>query len=98
LEAVNFSIAGRAPIEDLDLRIDEGEFICGVGASGCGKTTRLRLLADLASPDAVMSKIYRERHSVRSRNTFCAMREVRLEHESFTGKIAHRHEFWAAAS
>ena len=37
-------------LENFDLRIDEGEFICLVGPSGCGKTTLLRILAGLDTP------------------------------------------------
>lgn len=44
--------ASRTIIEDMDLRVKEGEFLCIVGASGCGKTTLLRLLAGLALPSA----------------------------------------------
>lgn len=38
-------------IEDIDLDIAPGEFICVLGPSGCGKSTLLRVLAGLETPD-----------------------------------------------
>ena len=46
---------GAAPVEvlrDLDLTINDGEFLVLVGPSGCGKSTLLRLLAGLESPSS----------------------------------------------
>ncbi len=37
-------------VEDLDLEIEDGEFVTVVGPSGCGKTTTLRMLAGLEAP------------------------------------------------
>jgi multiple sugar transport system ATP-binding protein len=37
-------------VDDLDLTIDEGEFVSLLGPSGCGKTTTLRMLAGLEEP------------------------------------------------
>jgi NitT/TauT family transport system ATP-binding protein len=37
-------------IEDFNLDVDEGEFICILGPSGCGKTTLLRMIAGLENP------------------------------------------------
>ena len=38
---------GTTAVEDLDLEINDGEFMVFVGPSGCGKTTALRMVAGL---------------------------------------------------
>jgi multiple sugar transport system ATP-binding protein len=38
---------GTEAVKDLDLTIDDGEFMVFVGPSGCGKTTALRMVAGL---------------------------------------------------
>ncbi len=38
-------------IENINLTINEGEFLCIVGPSGCGKSTLLNLIAGLEMPD-----------------------------------------------
>src|SRR5215210_4017275 len=38
---------GTEAVRDLDLTIDDGEFMVFVGPSGCGKTTALRMVAGL---------------------------------------------------
>jgi sn-glycerol 3-phosphate transport system ATP-binding protein len=39
-----------AALDDLSLRIEDGEFLILVGPSGCGKTTALRIVAGLEKP------------------------------------------------
>ena len=39
-------------VDDLDLTIDHGDFMCMLGPSGCGKTTTLRMIAGLEQPTA----------------------------------------------
>ena len=46
-------------LEKLQLRVNEGEFICIVGPSGCGKTTLLRILAGLEQPSSGEARIAR---------------------------------------
>lgn len=48
--AYQYAGGGGPILENLSLAVEEGEFVCVVGRSGCGKTTLLRLLAGLASP------------------------------------------------
>jgi ABC-type sugar transport system ATPase subunit len=43
---------GHVAIRDVDLGIDDGEFLVLVGPSGCGKSTLLRLIAGLETPTA----------------------------------------------
>ena len=46
---------GKPPtvaVADLDLEIEDGEFLVLLGPSGCGKTTTLRCLAGLETPSA----------------------------------------------
>ena len=39
-------------VDDVDLEIGDGEFVCLLGPSGCGKTTSLRMIAGLETPSA----------------------------------------------
>ncbi len=39
-------------LEGIDLEVRDGEFVCLVGHSGCGKSTMLNLIAGLAEPTA----------------------------------------------
>ncbi len=41
---------GTLAVDDLHLRIEDGEFMIFVGPSGCGKTTALRMVAGLEQP------------------------------------------------
>ena len=43
---------GEAVLDNISLEISKGEFITLLGSSGCGKTTTLRIIADLEQPDA----------------------------------------------
>jgi ABC-type nitrate/sulfonate/bicarbonate transport system ATPase subunit len=39
-------------LQEIDLFLDTGEFVCIVGSSGCGKSTLLNIIAGLISPSA----------------------------------------------
>jgi len=39
-------------MENLNLSIEQGEFVCLLGPSGCGKSTLLRIFGDLVRPSA----------------------------------------------
>ncbi|MDR3468884.1 MAG: ABC transporter ATP-binding protein [Xanthobacteraceae bacterium] len=47
---VGIELGGKTIIENLSFAVSPGEFVCIVGASGCGKTTALRLAAGLYRP------------------------------------------------
>jgi NitT/TauT family transport system ATP-binding protein len=41
---------GTVALRDIDLEIEQGEFISLIGPSGCGKSTLLRIIGDLIEP------------------------------------------------
>jgi len=49
-ENVSLTLGGKTIIEQVSLDVSPGEFLCIIGASGCGKTTALRLAAGLYQP------------------------------------------------
>ncbi len=52
LKGVSKSYGGNTVLHDIDLSIEEGEFVAIVGFSGSGKSTLINLIAGLAMPDA----------------------------------------------
>jgi len=51
-DRVTLSLGGKTIVEDISLDVAPGEFLCIIGASGCGKTTALRLAAGLYQPSS----------------------------------------------
>lgn len=51
LEGIHKSFGDTKVLSGIDLEIKRGEFVTLLGASGCGKTTTLRIIAGLESPD-----------------------------------------------
>jgi putrescine transport system ATP-binding protein len=52
IESVNKTFGAFTAVDSVNLRIFKGEMFALVGASGCGKTTLLRMLAGFATPSA----------------------------------------------
>src|SRR6202040_3197641 len=52
IESINKTFGAFTAVDSVNLRIFKGEMFALVGASGCGKTTLLRMLAGFASPSA----------------------------------------------
>ena len=50
IEGVNKTFGGFIAVDSINLQIYKGEMFALVGASGCGKTTLLRMLAGFATP------------------------------------------------
>ncbi|MDL5362480.1 ABC transporter ATP-binding protein [Halalkalicoccus sp. NIPERK01] len=50
LEGVTVAFEDVTAVSEVDLRIEDGEFVTVVGPSGCGKTTLLRAIGGLEEP------------------------------------------------
>ena len=50
VEALSKTFGSTKVIEELDMEVQDGEFLVLLGPSGCGKTTTLRCLAGLEAP------------------------------------------------
>src|SRR5437868_6133637 len=51
IKSLTRRFAEVSAVSDLNLTIEDGEFLSLLGPSGCGKTTTLRLLAGFLAPD-----------------------------------------------
>ena len=52
LKNITVSFDGETVLDNLSLSIKDGEFVTFLGASGCGKTTTLRVIAGFITPDS----------------------------------------------
>ena len=52
ISGLSHSYGDQAVLEDLDLKVAEGELISLVGPSGCGKSTLMRCISGLQQPQA----------------------------------------------
>jgi iron(III) transport system ATP-binding protein len=52
LKNISKNYGATLAVDDLALEVESGEFFGLLGASGCGKTTTLRMIAGLEMPDA----------------------------------------------
>jgi len=55
--------------EDLNITIEDGEFVVFVGPSGCGKTTTLRMIAGFEDPTSGKSALATASSTISSRAT-----------------------------
>jgi putative spermidine/putrescine transport system ATP-binding protein len=51
LERLQLAYGGKPAVRDVSLSVDKGCLVALLGASGCGKTTTLRMVAGLETPD-----------------------------------------------
>jgi len=51
LKNITMSFDGEKVLDNMSLSVKDGEFVTFLGASGCGKTTTLRIIAGFLEPD-----------------------------------------------
>ena len=52
VENINKSFGGQQVLRNVDLTVEQGEFVSLIGHSGCGKTTLINIIAGLLNPDS----------------------------------------------
>ncbi|WP_432561709.1 ABC transporter ATP-binding protein [Kineococcus sp. SYSU DK003] len=57
VENLTLSYGGSVAVRDLDLEIEQGEALVLLGQSGCGKTSTMRCIAGLETPDAGVIRV-----------------------------------------
>ena len=57
---------GREVVRDLSLTLEQGQLLCILGASGCGKTTTLNMIGGFLEPDSGSAGLFRQRQRTES--------------------------------
>ena len=52
LDSINKTYSGNLAVNNLNLEVQDGEFVSLLGPSGCGKSTTLNIIAGLISQDS----------------------------------------------
>lgn len=52
LNNIKKSFGDKIVLQDINLEVEDGEFVCILGHSGCGKSTMLNLIAGFTKPDS----------------------------------------------
>ena len=60
LDRVTFGYTAMPVVEDIDLRIDAGEYVAIVGPNGSGKSTLMQLMLGLLQPDTGTARLFGE--------------------------------------
>ena len=68
IEGVNKIYGSNHVVKDLNLTVNEGEFLTLLGSSGCGKTTTLRMIAGFEEPTSGTIKV--EGESIEEKEPF----------------------------
>lgn len=88
IQGLSKSYGSNLVVDDLDLEMDEGEFLVLLGPSGCGKTTTLRCLAGLETPE--MGTI-----DFKDRTVFDSTRRVNVPaHKRDIGMVFQSYALW----
>lgn len=74
LEHVTKSFDGQKILEDFNLSVKGGEFLTVIGRSGCGKTTMLKLMNGLLTPDR--GKVYVEGKNIAETDIISLRRRI----------------------
>ena len=74
LEHVKKSFDGQEILKDFNLSVKEGEFLTVIGRSGCGKTTLLKLMNGLLTPDT--GKVYVEGKNIAETDIISLRRRI----------------------
>ena len=76
IEVKNISkiYGNKVILKNINLKINEGEFITVIGSSGCGKTTFLKLINGLIEPDD--GKVYVEGNDISKVDKIALRRKI----------------------
>ena len=88
LKSISKSYGNVPAVRNLNLEIEEGQFLTLLGPSGCGKTTTLRIIAGLEEPDEGEVVIGEKILNSRAKGIFVAPENRRL------GMIFQSYALW----